>query len=92
MRTVWLWMSKNVVGMATSKLATAGSMKVRPGEIIPTSRPPRNQTGMHISIPFWPSKSSIGSTIGRPNTSAAVSTPCTRKAMTSHCTLTPSCW
>ena len=70
----------------------AGSMNVRPGEIIPTSRPPRNHTGMHTSIPFCPSKSSIGSTIGSPKTSAAVSTPWTRKAMRSQRRLTPSCW
>ena len=44
----------------------------------------KNQTGMHTTIPFWPSKSSKGKTMGSPKTSAAVSTPCTPKAMRSH--------
>jgi hypothetical protein len=67
-------MSRNVVGMATRRLATAGSMNVRPGEIIPTSIPPMNQTGMHTSIPFCPSKSSSVITMGRPKMRAPVST------------------
>ena len=78
--------------MATRNAATTGSMNVLPGEIIPSSIPPTNHTGTATSIPFEPSKSSAGTTMGRPTTMAAVSTAWTTSAIRHQTTLKPSCW
>src|SRR6185369_12473088 len=67
-------------------------MNVLPGEIIPSSIPPTNHTGMATAIPFEPSKSRLPTTMGRPTTSAAVSTLWTRSAINIQRMLNPSCW
>ena len=81
-----------MVGMAAKNDATTGSTKVRPGEMRPTKRPPKNQTGIVTSIPLPPSKSKSGTTMGNPITSAAVRTPWTMSEMSIQVRLKPSCW
>ena len=85
-------MRKNVVGMATMKLATTGSMKVRPGEIIPTSSPPMNHTGMQTVIPLPPFEVDGGDDHGQPEDERRRQHPLHGEGDESHCTLIPSCW
>jgi len=67
-------------------------MKVLPGEIRPTSRPPVNQMGMLTSMPLPPSKSRAVTNMGSPTRMAAVSTAWTPTEIRAQGRLKPSCW